>query len=203
MKDAAAPTRTLSDATRAAIEREVTRYPELAHQPDPRAAAGAVRDGLAQRGRDRRGRRVGGRGPERAGKPGELLRHVLPGAGRPQRHQLLQRLRLLSEWRRSASSTTSRRRSGSRSAARPPTASSRCQPMECLAGCGIAPVLLVDGEYHGNLTRRRSTPSSTPCGPKPRPTRRPLRAMSRGRAASDRSLLIAHCSLLGEKPCHR
>lgn len=26
-------------------------------------------------------------------------------------------------------------------------------PMECLAGCGIAPMLLVDGEYHGNLTR--------------------------------------------------
>jgi NADH-quinone oxidoreductase subunit E len=24
--------------------------------------------------------------------------------------------------------------------------------MECLAGCGIAPMLLVDGEYHGNLT---------------------------------------------------
>jgi NADH-quinone oxidoreductase subunit E len=25
-------------------------------------------------------------------------------------------------------------------------------PMECLAGCGIAPMLLVDGQYHGNLT---------------------------------------------------
>jgi NADH-quinone oxidoreductase subunit E len=24
--------------------------------------------------------------------------------------------------------------------------------MECLAGCGIAPMLLVDGTYHGNLT---------------------------------------------------
>ena len=27
------------------------------------------------------------------------------------------------------------------------------QPMECLAGCGIAPMILVDGDYHGNLTR--------------------------------------------------
>lgn len=27
--------------------------------------------------------------------------------------------------------------------------------MECLAGCGIAPMMLVNGEYHGNLTRER------------------------------------------------
>jgi NADH-quinone oxidoreductase subunit E len=27
------------------------------------------------------------------------------------------------------------------------------QTMECLAGCGIAPMLLVDGTYHGPLTR--------------------------------------------------
>jgi NADH-quinone oxidoreductase subunit E len=29
------------------------------------------------------------------------------------------------------------------------------QPMECLAGCGIAPMVLADGEYHGNLTPER------------------------------------------------
>jgi NADH-quinone oxidoreductase subunit E len=27
--------------------------------------------------------------------------------------------------------------------------------MECLAGCGVAPMLLVDGEYHGDLTREK------------------------------------------------
>jgi NADH-quinone oxidoreductase subunit E len=29
------------------------------------------------------------------------------------------------------------------------------QTMECLAGCGIAPMLLVDGAYHGTLTREK------------------------------------------------
>jgi NADH-quinone oxidoreductase subunit E len=29
------------------------------------------------------------------------------------------------------------------------------QTMECLAGCGIAPMLLVDGVYHGDLTPER------------------------------------------------
>lgn len=154
MSDTAAPTRILSETTRAAIQREVSRYPDSRSSLIP-----ALR--LAQRETGWLSAAVIDEVAELVGEDPNALASLasfydmfyLQPVGR---YVIMccsgfacylnggdQLIDYLAEKLGVAVGGTT------------PDGLFTLQPMECLAGCGIAPMLLVDGVYHGALTREK------------------------------------------------
>jgi NADH-quinone oxidoreductase subunit E len=154
VSDTAAPTRTLSEATRAAIQREVTRYPDSRSSliPAMRLAqcevgwlSPAVLDEVAD---------LVGEDPNALASLATFYdMFFLAPVGR----YVVNCCSGFACYLNGADAIIDyvTEKLGIGAGETTPDGLFTLQPMECLAGCGIAPMLLVDGEYHGNLTREK------------------------------------------------
>jgi NADH-quinone oxidoreductase subunit E len=154
VSDTAAPTRVLSEATRAAIQREVSRYPDSRSSLIPALRLAQCETGwLSSAVIDEVAELVGEDPNALASLASFYDMFYLKPVGR---YVIMccsgfacylnggdQLIDYLAE------------KLGVEIGGTTPDGLFSLQPMECLAGCGIAPMLLVDGAYHGNLTRER------------------------------------------------
>jgi NADH-quinone oxidoreductase subunit E len=151
VSDTAAPTRILSDATRAAIEREVTRYPDSRTSLIPALRLAQCETGwLSAAVIDEVAELVGEDPNALASLASFYDMFYLAPVGR----NVINCCSGFACYLNGGDSLIDyiSEKLGIAVGGTTPDGIFTLQPMECLAGCGIAPVLLVDGDYHGNLT---------------------------------------------------